>query len=119
MTDHSCEQAKELMAAAWAEELDQSAAALLQSHLRGCADCEAEMAALGAMWAKLGDLPVSEPSLALRARWEQTLDSLTAGQYSASSQRAQQPLPQRHWWRNFWPANPAWQMAVAGLCLMA
>jgi len=118
MTDYSCDQAKEFMAAAWAEELDQASAVQLQTHLRGCADCEAEMLALGAMWEKLGDLPVPEPSLALRARWEQTLDSLTAGQYSAAAQRAHQQIPQRHWWQNFWPANPAWQMALAGMFLM-
>lgn len=104
------------MAAAWAEstmpgELDEASAAWLRMHLAGCADCSAEMALLGSMWQKLGELPVPEPSLAMRARWEQTLESLTVPQYAprAASGKAWRP--------NFWPANPAWQMAIAGLCL--
>lgn len=120
MMDQSCERAKELMAAAWAEqttpgELDEGSAAWLRMHLAGCADCSEEMAVLGGMWQRLGDLPAPEPSLALRARWEHTLESLTVPQYA--------PRPGvaigRAWWQNFWPSNPAWQMSVAGLCLAA
>jgi HEAT repeats len=112
MTDYSCEQAKELMAAAWTREIDEAAAATLQSHLDGCTECAAEMALLGNMWEKLGDLPVPEPSLAMRVRWEQTMDSLTAAQFAATPRRGS-------WWQNIWPANPAWQIAIAALCLAA
>jgi hypothetical protein len=109
MTDNSCEHAKELMAAAWMRELDEASSAELQHHLDGCAACEAEMEALSGMWDKLGDLPVPEPSLALRVHWEQTLSSLSA------------PSPPQNyrpaWWQNIWPANPVWQMAIAALCL--
>jgi hypothetical protein len=114
MMDCSCEQAKEMMAAGWMQKQDEAAAAALQKHVDGCAECAAEMASLGAIWEKLGDLPVPEPSLALRMRWEQTLESLTAG-----TQPASQRAPARHWWQDLWPANPAWQMAVAGICLTA
>ncbi len=72
MTEYSCERAKEMMAAAWSREIDETAAAALQSHLDDCTECAAEMALLGNMWEKLGDLPVPEPSLAMRVRWEQT-----------------------------------------------
>jgi len=115
MTNFSCEKAKEMMAGAWMAELDEASDALLQNHLGGCAECAAEMASLGAMWNRLGDLPVPEPSLAMRARWEQTLESLTAPQYAPSFR----PAPRRSWWQSVWPANPAWQMAIAGLCLVA
>jgi hypothetical protein len=113
MTDPSCEQAKTLMAAAWApNELDEAQVAWLRMHLNGCAECSEEMAVLGGMWQRLGDLPVPEPSPALRQRWEQTLEALTVPRYAA---RPAHPA----WWRQFWPANPAWQMAIAALCLAA
>ena len=92
---------------------------VLQGHLNGCADCAAEMALLGNMWEKLGDLPVPEPSLAMRVRWEQTMESLTSRQ--AATEWTPQPIQpgRRFWWQNLWPANPAWQMALAGICLVA
>ena len=107
----SCEQARELMAAAWMRELDEKAEVSLRRHLDGCATCAAEMTALAAVWDRLGDLPVPEPGLAMRVRWEQTMESLT-GQPRYSE-------PKRSWWRVVWPVNPAWQMAVAALCLVA
>ncbi len=110
MMDHSCEQAKEMMAAAW---LQESVPAALQMHLDGCTDCAAEMALLGGMWEKLGDLPVPEPSLAMHVRWEQTMESLRIAQNMAQPRVA----PRQPWWQNIWPTNPAWQMAIAGLCL--
>ncbi|HVV46714.1 MAG TPA: hypothetical protein VHC72_15980, partial [Bryobacteraceae bacterium] len=113
MMDPTCEQAKALMAAAWTPgELGESQASWLRMHLAGCAACSEEMALLGNMWQRLGDLPVPEPSPALRARWEQTIQALTVPQYAQ-----QRPAAGPAWWRNFWPANPAWQMAIAALCL--
>ena len=108
MTDNSCEHARELMAGAWMKDLSETSAAELHRHLAGCAECSAEMEALGGLWEKLGDLPAPEPSFALRVRWEQTLASLSAPRQ----------IHRRAWWQNIWPANPAWQMAIAGLCLM-
>lgn len=111
--DNSCDHARELMAGAWMKDLDTASTAELHRHLAGCAACAAEMEALGGMWEKLGDLPAPEPSLALRVRWEQTLASLS----TPAPQRTYRPAPQRAWWQNIWPANPVWQMAIAGLCL--
>ena len=114
MMDPTCEQAKALMAAAWTPgELDEAQGSWLRMHLTGCAACAEEMTALGSMWQRLGDLPVPEPSPALRQRWEQTLEALTVPQYAGRPVPAARPA----WWRNFWPANPAWQMAIAALCL--
>lgn len=113
--DNSCEYARALMTGAWMNDLDAPAARELHQHLAGCAACAAEMEALGGMWEKLGDLPAPEPSLALRVRWEQTLNSLSA----PAPQRSYRPVPRQKWWQNIWPANPAWQMAIAGLCLVA
>jgi hypothetical protein len=47
-----------------------------QRHLETCAECSAEMAALGGLWERLADLPAPEPSLALHTRWHATLASL-------------------------------------------
>jgi hypothetical protein len=103
-----------MMAAAWSpNELDEAQTAWLRMHLSGCADCSEEMALLGGMWQRLGDLPVPEPSPALRLRWEQTLEALTVPRYAQAQPAA------RAWWRHFWPSNPAWQMAIAALCLAA
>jgi hypothetical protein len=114
--DTSCEHVRELMAGAWMQDLSEASAAELHRHLAGCAACTAEMEALGAMWEKLGDLPAPEPSLALRVRWEQTLGSLSA---PAPARQTYRPTHLRAWWQNIWPANPVWQMAIAGLCLVA
>jgi hypothetical protein len=111
--DPTCEQAKALMAAAWTPgELDEAQTSWLRMHLAGCASCAEEMALLGNMWQRLGDIPVPEPSPALRERWEQTLRALTIPQHAPPYAQ-----PRHAWWRNFWPANPAWQMAIAALCL--
>ncbi len=113
-TNCSCEQARVMMAAAWARELDETAAAGMQRHLDSCSECAAEMALLGSMWEKLGDLPVPEPSPAMRVRWERTMDALLAAEYATPVRPPEKP---RFRWRDIWPANPAWQMAIAGLCL--
>jgi hypothetical protein len=112
----SCEQARELMAAAWMRELDDRAEVSLRRHLDGCATCAAEMTALATVWDRLGDLPVPEPGLAMRVRWEQAMESLTGQSHTGQARYRE---PKRSWWRVVWPANPAWQMAVAALCLVA
>ena len=101
----TCSHAKELMASDWQHELAREEAPALQQHLETCAECSAEMAALGTLWERLADLPVPEPSRTLDARWELTLASLTA--------------PRRTWsFASFWPRNPVWQAAVALACLV-
>jgi hypothetical protein len=106
----TCSHAKELMASYWlaqttTHELAGDETRALQQHLEACAECSAEMAALGTLWERLADLPVPEPSRALDARWELTLASLTT--------------PRRTWsLANFWPRNPVWQVAIAMACLV-
>ena len=67
-----------------------------QRHLESCAECSAEMAALGGLWHRLADLPVPEPSLALHARWHATMASL---------------MPERR-------SGVFWQLAFALACLV-
>lgn len=101
-----CGEAREMIAAYWRRELADADAAALREHLATCADCGAEMAALGGLWERLGDLPVPEPSPTLDVRWQLTMDALTG--------------PPRRVWSlaQFWPRTPAWQAAVAFGCLV-
>ena len=57
----TCGQAKELIAAAWLGELENSRQPMFRQHLETCAECSAEMAALDGLWARLGDMPAPEP----------------------------------------------------------
>jgi HEAT repeat protein len=104
-----CSHAKELMAARWQEELEASEYKELQRHLETCSECSAEMAALGGLWTRLADLPAPEPSHALDARWQSTLETLIASGKPAS----------RAWsFADLWPRSPVWQGAVALACLL-
>ena len=106
----TCSHAKELMATYWQHELAGDERPALQQHLETCAECSAEMAALGTLWERLGDLPVPEPSLALDARWQSTLETIFESNRST---------PRRTWsLANFWPRNPVWQAAIALACLV-
>jgi HEAT repeat protein len=118
-----CGDAKELMAAQWLAEssppergrmeLDSTARRELQQHFETCAECSAEMAALGGLWARLGDIPAPEPSLALNARWESTFETLLQ-----SSKDSTKPVSRNWSFAHFWPTSPVWQAAVALACLL-
>jgi HEAT repeat protein len=107
-----CGRAKELMAAAWQNQLDSAEAPAFRQHLETCAECGAEMAALGGLWLRMADMPVPEPSQALDARWQSTLESLVAQQTPRRSVSRTWSLA------NFWPRSPVWQAAVALACLL-
>ncbi|HWE50810.1 MAG TPA: HEAT repeat domain-containing protein [Bryobacteraceae bacterium] len=105
----TCDHAKELIAGSWQNELSSGAESSLRQHVAECDECRLEMAALGGVWQRLGDLPVPEPSHALTSRWEATLASLIAAN----------PKPRRTWtFADLWPRNPAWQGAFAMACLV-
>lgn len=106
-----CSQAKELMAAYWQRELDSAEQTALERHVETCAECGAEIAALGGLWERLADLPAPEPSQALHARWQSTLDTLLDSNTDKSVSRT--------WsFAKFWPISPVWQAAVALACLL-
>ena len=104
-----CSHAKELMAAAWSGEIPGDEASALRQHLEICLECSAEMASLGSLWQRLGDMPAAEPSPALDARWESTLATLSA--------TSKPPSPG---WSitNLWPRSPVWQVGIALACLL-
>ena len=105
----TCDHAKQLIAGSWQNEPDATAEQSLQQHLKECGECQSEMAALGGVWQRLGEMPAPEPSPALTLRFEATLDSLIAAN----------PKPLRTWsFANLWPRRPAWQAAIAIACLL-
>ncbi len=99
----TCGEAKPLMAASWLGELDRSAAAGFERHIETCSECGAEMAALGGLWDRLGDMPAPEPSPTLDARWKATLRSFAPA-------RSRPMLP--------WFRHSVWQGAIAVACTL-
>jgi hypothetical protein len=134
-----CGNAKEWMAAAWSGELDEAAEAQLKRHLTGCAECSAEMAELGALWERLGDLPAPEPSMAQHVRWQAALEAMARMEPMARTGTAVAPAAGHStaahsiaghstaWGSNawkfslnaLWPRRPVWQASIAASCLIA
>lgn len=96
----TCGEAKQFMAASWLGETDPSAAPEFERHVQTCAECGAEMASLGGLWDRLGDMPSPEPSQAMHLRWHATLESLMPKQNPVVS----------------WFRRPVWQAAIALAC---
>lgn len=109
----TCNRAKELMAAEWLG--DRSEVAALEDHLAGCTECHAEMTALSGLWHRLGDMPSPEPSRALDARWQSSIDAIL----STQTHLAHQSEPRTNWFAKLWPKNPVWQIGFAMACLVA
>ena len=124
-----CGNAKEWMAAAWSGELDEAAEAQLKRHLAGCEECSAEMAELGALWERLGDLPAPEPSMAQHVRWQAALEAMARMEPMTRTDTAIAPVAGHStaWGSNawkfslnaLWPRRPVWQASIAASCLIA
>jgi len=118
-----CGNAKEWMAAAWRGELDEAAEAQLKRHLAGCAECSAEMAELGALWERLGDLPAPEPSMAQHVRWQAALESLARTEGASPHMGGHSTAWGSNAWKfslnALWPRRPVWQASIAASCLIA
>lgn len=110
-----CGWAKERIAASWTGELEAGDQVKLRHHLSECGECAMEMAQLSAMWERLADMPAPEPSLALQARWEATLESL-GGEVKRGRQR--RPEAWRFTLAALWPQRPVWQAGMAVGCLL-
>jgi hypothetical protein len=104
----TCDEARERLAGSWLES-GGTGDAELKLHLKECGQCRAESESLGGLWHRLSDLPAPEPSQALDARWESTMDAILA---------AQKPQPRRWSVFDFWPRKPVWQAAIAFACLV-
>lgn len=115
-----CGWAKEQIAASWmykpgTGELAPDDQVKLRHHLSECGECAMEMAQLSAMWERLADMPAPEPSLALQARWDATLESMAG---SVRREKPRRPEAWRFTLAALWPQRPVWQAGIAVLCLV-
>ncbi len=112
----TCEQTSQYFPDYLSGDLEENAQHVLQSHLGQCASCRAELATLEAMWLRLGRLPVAQPPAELRARF---YAMLTAYEHGLQQARPRLAFGQmiNNWLERWWPKQPAWQFAVAVLCL--
>jgi len=65
------------------------------------------------LWERLADMPAPEPSQALNARWQSTLETLLYSREDSNRRVS------RTWsFASFWPTSAAWQAAIALACLL-
>jgi hypothetical protein len=116
----NCEQAKEQIVDRWITGLGEDKRIELDQHTANCVSCREESDALQALWNGLGDLPLEEPSRALRANFYQMIEAYRLGLQSGAGV-VQKPSPVeagREWLKRLWPRNPLLQLATAGLALV-
>jgi hypothetical protein len=100
-----CDSMATLLADYWAGTLDAAQRSAVERHLRECAGCRAA----SELWTELGGLAPEEPGPAVQARFDTMLNAYAQGLAQA---------PERGWsWLGWWPRQPAWQVAIAVLCL--
>lgn len=114
----TCERVREQIPECLAGRLEKSAREILIEHLETCSGCRNELAELGIVWRGLEAMSAPEPDRAMRTRFMEMLSAYEAGLEQAPAARptARAAPGRRFAW---WPANPAWQMAIAGILLIA
>jgi len=114
----NCQQTTELFPDYLLGNLNEAAAAEMQSHLDACAACQKEAESLRAIWTKLESLPQEQPSEALRPRFYAMLEAYQQGlQHSHSAPRLRDVV--NGWLERWWPKQPAFQFAFAVTLLIA
>lgn len=112
----TCEQISQYFPDYLSGDLEESARRKMQAHVTQCPRCRTELAQTEALWARLGRLPAEQPPEALRARFYAMLSA-----YEQGLQQARPRLTLRElagvFLERWWPKQPAWQFAVAVLCL--
>jgi anti-sigma factor RsiW len=116
-----CEQLSELLPDYLQGSLSADQRHTVEAHLEQCADCSEEVV----IWRKLSLLPLDQPGLASRARFEAMLQAYQAG-------RSNQPADDSHWrkrasawnWNVFhWLRSPlgamAWSVALVAIGVFA
>jgi hypothetical protein len=101
----NCEQAREAMADVLVGTHD----AGFEDHLCACGACAAEFNRMQFSWRRMDSWKDEEPAPYVRARFHEMLDAYEHGARDRRSRSA---------W-SWWPARPAWQLAIAAACLAA
>jgi hypothetical protein len=113
-----CEEFREKLPDVLTGDLPPRAKAGFDAHLADCAACGEELHRVSEIWAKLGVLPIEQPSPAVRDQFYAMLESYRDGlraDDSAAAPRRQRP---RVSFAGFWMRRPAFQL-VSTLVLLA
>ncbi len=113
-----CDRTREKLPELLAGRLDAATREKVIDHLDTCSACRAEAAELGVVWRGLEAMSEPEPSQAMRARFRETLAAYEEG-FQDAQRRQALAIPPRRWWSSFWPAQPAWQVAMAAALAVA
>jgi hypothetical protein len=114
----TCERVREQIPECLAGRLEKAARESVIEHMETCSGCRNELAELGIVWRGLEGMSAPDPDRAMRARFMEMLAAYKAG-LEQTPRRASRPEPTRSRWLAWWPVNPAWQMAVAAILLVA
>jgi hypothetical protein len=113
-----CDRTREKLPELLAGRLDAATREKVIDHLDTCSACRADAAELGVVWRGLEAMPEPEPSQGMRTRFRETLAAYEEG-FQDAQRRQALAVPPRHWWSSFWPAQPAWQMALTAVLVVA
>jgi uncharacterized protein (UPF0147 family) len=113
-----CDRIREQIPECLAGRLDATAREKVIDHLDTCSGCRAEVAELGVVYRGLESMPEQEPSQAMRTRFLETLNAYQEG-YQEAQRKQAYATPPKSWWAGLWPAQPAWQLALSALLLLA
>ena len=109
----TCDETKLLLTDYWSQTLSETQELAFDAHLATCENCRSEAERLGSLWKSLAEIPVEEPSPALRTRFYDTLAGFRTGLESAP----------KITWRDrlaaLWPKKPALQMGLSFALLVA
>jgi len=113
-----CERIREQIPECLAGKLSKADRERVIGHLETCSGCRNELAELGIVWRGLESMAVPEPGGELRTRFMGMLEAYQAGMEQAPVGHALAGPPVNRWFA-WWPAQPAWQVAIAGVLLIA
>ena len=118
----TCERVREQIPECLAGRLEKAARESLVEHLETCSGCRNELAELGIVWRGLEGMSAPEPDRAMRTRFMEMLSAYQAGLEQAPARRPARGTREesgRGRWFAWWPSNPAWQLAIAAVLLIA
>jgi anti-sigma factor RsiW len=103
----NCERWQQQFPEFLAGSLEAATAARLSAHLAECAACRDQVRAMGELWEKLGEIPAEEPSVRVRGRFYEMLDTYAEGSRPArragvlemKSRTAEAPSERWRWTR--------------------
>jgi hypothetical protein len=108
-----CERVREQLPECLAGKLDKAERERVIGHLETCSGCRNELTELGIVWRGLESMAVPEPRPEMRARFVEMLEAYRAGMEQAPPVGRALARPPVNRWFAWWPAQPAWQAAIA------